>query len=349
MNRLPIVLLVTACGGSPKQPLPPERDDAPEGKGSAVSVTAGAPVAKPLPAPPAGFAAADLVTMRGGELATWSTADSKLTKLGSVILADVPEGDLVETMAVSGIGKGDWADRDHLFVSLGERSVVMITATAITRVTIPDAATFETPKPPDPDGDITKANNVGLESEGLQINDKGEVYWSQCGWGRGYDGYICDAWVHVQVWPNAKRLEGPTQGPIAPRRWAWAKQPDGFKAAIKGQTLSCNGPAGRSTLTARRSDGEELDGVHWVSATPPRMLVIYGHAGLADIVPDRWTVHDGCKGTPLAEGSTVEPGPDGLWIGTVRSEEDEGASTLYRGARPLGELPAHARVLMRPR
>jgi hypothetical protein len=343
---------LAACGTPPRKPLPPERNDAPDGKGSAVSVTTGTPIAKPLPAPPAGFATADLVTMRGGELATWSAADGKLTKLGSVALADIPEADLAEAMAASSIGKGNWGDRDHLFLTLaGEREVVMVTATAITRVSIPPAKDFETAKPADPQDDIKQAspNGVGIDSEGLQINDKGEVYWSQCAWGRGYDGYICDAWVHAQLWPATKRSEGP--GKITPRSWSWSKTPTGFTASIKKQTLSCNGPSGKSTIRpGTPSDTDELfDDVQWVSTQPPRMLVTYGHPGLADVIPERWTLHDGCKAAPLATGATAEPGPDGFWIGVATSEDSSGPATLYRGAQTLGPLPDHARVMFRPR
>ncbi len=345
------IVLLAACGAPSKPPLPPERDDTP-GKGSGVSVTAGEAVAtaKPLPAPPAGFATADLVTMRGGELATWSAVDGKLTKLGSVTLADIPEGDLVEARAMSSLGKGHWADRDHLFLTLaGAREVVMVTATAITRVTIPPAKDFETAKPADPDGDIEKANNVGIDSEGLQVDDKGDVFWSQCAWGRGYDGYICDAWVHAQLWPIAKRSEGP--GAITARSWSWPKPPAGFKATIKDRTLSCSGPAGRSAIQPGTADDtdEEFDAVQWVSAQPPRMLVTYGHAGLADVIAERWTLHDGCTIKPLASGGTAEPGPAGFWIGVAKSDESDGPATLYRGAQTLGPLPDHARVMFRPR
>lgn len=353
MLRPSLVILVAACGTPPKKPLPPERSDAPEAKGSGVSVTQGEPIAsaKPLPAPPPGFASAELVTMRGGELATWSTADGKLTKLGSVVLADIPEGDLGEAMAMSSIGKGNWGDRDHLFLTLsGEREVVMVTATAITRVTIPPKATFEAPKPASAEDDLEKAtgDGVGLDSEGLQITAKGEVYWSQCAWGRSYDGYLCDAWVHAQLWPTAKRLESASE--IPRRSWSWAKSPVGFKTAITDQALSCSGPAGRSTIKAGKPDDtdEQLDDVQWVSAQPPRMLVTYGHAGLADVIADRWTLHDGCKAAPLATGATAEPGPNGLWIG-IAAEEAHAPATLYRGAQALGPLPDHARVIFRPR
>jgi hypothetical protein len=339
--RLPLIALVAACGAPPKQPLPPERDDAPETKESAVSVTTGEPLAKPLPAPPAGFATADLVTMYGGELATWSTADGKLTKLGSVVLADSPEA----------IGEGDWADRDHLFLSLGEREVVMVTATEITRVAIPPVTDFETPKPADPQNDIRKTfpNGAGIASEGLQINDQGEAYWSQCAWGRDYDGYICDAWVHAQLWPIRKRIEDP--GKITPRSWSWSPTPKGFKVVRGDGALSCSGPLGRSTFVSGKagSGGEQFHDVQWVSTQPPRMLVTYGHTGLADVLPERWTLHDGCKATELATGTSAAPGPDGLWIGVAGTDESPGPAMLYRGAQPLGPLPDRAHVMFRPR
>ncbi len=348
-----IILALAACGTPPKKPLPPERADAPDGKGSGVSVASGDPIAtaRPLPAPPAGFAVAELVTMRGGELATWSTADGKLTKLGSVALADLPEGDLVEAMAMSDLGKGNWADRDHLFLSLGERQVVMVTATAITRVTVPPPKDFETPKPADPENDIGKARaeGVGLDSEGLQVTSKGEAFYSQCAWGRAYDGYICDAWVHVQLWPATNRSTGP--GAITPRSWSWPSAPKGFKAAISSSVAACVGPAGKAGIRPGTADSpdEQLEDVHWVSQQPPRLLVTYGHAGLADIIAERWTLHDGCTAKPLASGATAEPGPDGFWIGVAKAEEGDGPATLYRGARTLGPLPDHARVMFRPR
>jgi hypothetical protein len=290
--------------------------------------------------------------MHGGELATWSIADGKLTKLGSATLADIAEGDIVEAMAMSSLGHGNWVDRDHLVVALLDRDVVMVTASAITRLSVPPVKAFEVAKPADPDGDLEKANSagVGLDAEGLQVTAKGEVFWSQCAWGQPYDGFLCKTWVHAQLWPTPARTE--STGPVTPRSWSWTTSPAGFKTTvIDGKAVACSGPGSKSTIKAGKPDDsdEYIEDVHWVSAQPPRLLVSYGHPGLADVSPERWTLHDGCKPAVLASGSIAEPGPAGLWIGSATRDEGViGPSTLYRNDKAIGQLPDHARTLLRP-
>jgi len=71
--------------------------------------------------------------------------------------------------------------------------------------------------------------------------------------------------------------------------------------------------------------------------------VVYGQPGLADLIPSRWTLHDGCLEQPLAQGTYVEPGPGGLWLGLESpdptADEVVTHQILHRGADVIGELP----------
>lgn len=337
-----VVGVAAGCGPAPKRPLAPERD-APE---HAASVSTGDPLASSpgLPAPPAGFATSDLVMMTGGELSAWAIVDGKLVKTGGATIATVG-ADSFETAALTGIGQGEWADRDHLFVTVGEREVVMITPRAITRVDMPAAAVFDAPKPPDPQGDLTPGGDSVFGADaGLVVSD-GAATWSRCAWGLPYDGFQCELWVHVQLWPTRERHESPQSR--AARRWAWPAAPAGYTAKTSDKAVTCSGPKVTTQIPAGTGGGEDdesIESVQWVSAEPPRLLVSYGHMGYADLVAERWTLHEGCIVPPLATGSTAMPGPAGLWIGA----SDGRPPVLYRGARIIGELPEHAAVMLRP-
>jgi hypothetical protein len=341
------VVGLVACGSAPPKPQAPERD-APDEKST--SITAGQPIdtsssaqVANLPAPPGGFANADLAMMIGGELSTWSVADGKLARLGSTILAKVAAGDVGESMMMR-IGEGGWGDRDHLFVSIGEREVVMVTAGAVSRVVVPPKATFETPRPTGPDsGELERGNDVALTISGLEVNDQG-AFWAECPWGLPYDGFQCSGWVHAQLWPTTKVT--PNQPALSSRSWAWSKTPPkGFSIKAVDTSVTCSGGAVKTTIKA---DGDEqIEGAYWVSQDPPRLLVVYGVFGLADLIPSRWTLHTGCGTAPTATGTTVTAGPAGLWI-AYQTDDYRGKGTLYRGATVIGEIPQHANVMFRP-
>ncbi len=335
---------VIGCGPVAPKPVGPERD-APE---RAISIANGEPLTSSpgMPASPAGFASSDLALMIGGEVSAWSITDGKLIKTGSAKVAKVDVDDIPESILM-GIGLGGWADRDHLFVTVGTREIVMITAHAITRVAMPPASTFEVPKPADPDGDLVRGSEAEMGGDELVVT-AGEAYWSQCAWGLPYDGFQCRSWVHARLWPTpGVDKDAPAR---ASRTWDWAATPAGFTAKANSKVVACSGPGSKSSIPAGTGGGEpdeEIEGVHWVSTQPPRLLVSYGRPGLADVIPERWTLHEGCIVAPLASGTTATPGPSGLWIGTT-TDRYNGPATLYRGATIIGELPEHATVMLRP-
>ncbi len=342
---LTVSSLAIGCGPAAPKPRPPDRD-APD---RSASIANGEPVAAgaSLPAPPVGFATSDLVTLVGGELTAWAITDGKLVKAGSATIAKLADADIAEASAVWGLGNGGWVDRDHLFVTIGHGQVVMVTAQAITRVAVPPASAFTAPKPADPEGDMQPGVGSELSPHGLVIT-AGEAYWSECAWGQPYDGFQCSTWVHARLWPTAAIDR--REAPIAARSWPWSAAPAGYTAKVTGRAVACTGPKSKSRIPAGTGaddpdGGEEIESTQWVSADPPRLLVSYGHAGLADVIPERWTLHEGCIVAPLASGLTATPGPSGLWLGVT--SEDRGA-TLYRGARIIGELPHNASVWLRP-
>lgn len=291
--------------------------------------------AAPQPAP-AGFAEADAVSFDGGELVTWSFSAGKVTRLGSAKLGDVDAEDWSAAL------DGDWADRDHFFLHIPPRTVLQVTATAITPVTVPPESAFQAPRPKvDDDDGLTEGGVMERSNTGLVVTD-GEVWWSECPWGFPYDGWQCEVYVSAKLWPDAKAAEVGVS--MVPRQWPWpgAKAP-GFrlKEIDEGRILGCSPPAGtaykQTKLGGNEEDGEMVHTVEWVSAKPPRLLLIWGSPGLADLVPNRWELHDGCMEKPILAGESAEAGPPGVWLG------DE---TIYQGADALG--PIKGDVKFRP-
>jgi hypothetical protein len=342
MRLFGLVLLV-ACKSAPP-PLPPEHDDIPERTQSAIAPTR--PPPPPLPPPPAGFATAELATIVGGELATYATQSGKLTQTGTTTLVKVDDPN--EAMFVHHVGQGHWADRDHLVVRIGERAVVMITATAVTTVTIPPPARFKTPKPTG-EGELSEGGADA--SWGGLVVTKGEAWWSECPWGLPADGFQCHGYVHARLWPTETVVVG--RDHMTTRDYAWPKPtPAGFvtREVKRGQFaiggVTCEPPRGQGTKQTIFADteGEEIVEYHWVSVEPPRLLVIYGHPGYADVIPDRWTLHAGCTSKAVSGGASAMAGPAGLWL-VGDGDHDQ---VVFRGAEPIGQLPRSAAVLFRP-
>jgi hypothetical protein len=98
-------VLLVACSPPPRPKPPPERD-APDAKPMAPRS------GKQFPAPPAGFATSDFVTIIGGDLTTYAIVGGRLELTGTTRLVNVDPND-DEVKYVLGIGYGDWADRDH--------------------------------------------------------------------------------------------------------------------------------------------------------------------------------------------------------------------------------------------
>lgn len=321
-----LVFALAACGAAPKQ-RPPVRD-APE---QAVPI---ATVQAPAKSPP-GFAASDLVVIRGGDLTTWSIAGDKLTQLGSMKLETIADADAEEAMMMS-VGQGDWADRDHLFVRLSDRQVVMITATAVAPLPVPAVSSLAVPRPDDADPNDEQVTELGLLDEGLQVTATGEAIWSHCAWGNAVDGLACSTWVHAGLWPQANRVM--SKRPVTPRAWSWSAPPTGVTAVWSKKTVTCT--AGASKTSIKTAGEEQIDSVRWASTVPPRMVIAYSD----DSLHERFTLHDGCNAVPLVTGARAKPGPDGLWIGISADR----SATLYRRDKVIGALPAASRWILRP-
>lgn len=279
--------------------------------------------------PPAGFASSDVVTMVKGELMTWKLVDNRLVKTGSVMLTGGPE-----------TGTGEWADRDHLFIQLDERRVVMVTEHAITEVPIPPESTFAIPKPK---GLQNVVPDAGVDMSYLAVTD-GEAYWSHCAWGEPFGAFLCKSWVHARLWPSPALLKD--QPYLKTRAWTWSAPPAGYSTKAETLSVTCTGPQGTTTIKAAQADGyDKIAGVHWVSTKPPRLLVTFGDDNpFGGVAPWQWTLHDGCAPTSIASGTSVEPGPRGLWIGADRDKPQ----TIYRGADAIGEAPELTPVWFRP-
>jgi hypothetical protein len=143
--------------------------------------------------------------------------------------------------------------------------------------------------------------------------------------------------------------EFPFEPPSQPDSWN-DDPPAGFHVQLPHDHTSvvCSDPGGGTTiLHGDVEHHEELMGVHWVSATPPRLLVMYGVAGYSDLIATHWTLHDGCTAQPLEHGSLASPGPDHVWVTEQGPDTDHGHAFAWRGATKLGELPTHI-VRFRP-
>ncbi len=321
-----VACALAACGGKGRGAGAGPADDAPE-------PTRGVAEAAPLKPAPEGFAEADAVSLDRGELITWSFADNKVTKLGSLKLAT---GDADDPTAALG---GDWADREHFFVHVPPRTVLQVTAAGVTPIPVPPESAFTTPRPEvDDDEGLTEGGPMEGDRYGLVVVEDA-VFWSECPWGYPYDGWQCEVHVTARLWPTAVTFSDGAG--VRPRRWRWpGAKVSGFrtKELDESRELGCTPPAGTAYKQTRlRSDVDDLERVHtteWVSTSPPRLLVIWGSPGYDDLVPTRWALHDGCREQPLVQGETAEPGPGGLWLGD---------DTIYRGATPLGPIEGYVR------
>jgi len=286
-----------------------------------------------LPAP-AGFAEADAISIDGGEIITWSFAGGKVTRLGATKLGDPDPEDWNAAL------DGDWGDRDHFFVHIPPRAVMQVTAAGITPITVPPESAFKTPRPKVEDDDgLTEGGVMEARDNGLVVTELDGVWWSECPWGFPYDGWQCEVYVSAKLWPDAKAA---AQGvSMLPRRWSWpgAKVP-GFriKELDEGRILGCSPPSGtaykQTQLMGKEDEGEHVYTVEWVSAKPPRMLLVWGTPGYADLVPSRWELHDGCMEKPLLQGESAEAGPPGYWLGD---------DTIYKGADALGPIKGYVK------
>jgi len=349
-TAIAIVLATTACASKPA-PQRPERD-APDPTAGPEVDSGGLPAA-PLPKPPTGFATCELVTTSGGVVTAYAIGAGGLQATGTTTIAKVGPADPDDMLLEQRVGDGDWTDRDHLFLISGPRAVIQVTASAIVPVEVPPPARFKRPKPASQDGEEMVAGDLDAPGTGLVVQ-AGAAWWSECPWGMPYDGFQCEGYVHARLWPTPALLAD--QPRLDPRRYSWPTAvPAGFstrtiKRGPDDAGVACIGPGNQRANLYPADESEVLDSYHWVSTTPPRLLVLYGHGGLDELILDRWALHAGCDDKQVAGGTTVVPGPNGLWLAREGSSEDLTTTrqVVYRGATVVGELPDDATVLFRP-
>ena len=332
---LPALTVVTGCHPAvrPDPPVaaPPRASDAP--------ASAPAP-GSAVPAVPARFADADLLAFVGGDLVGFDLAGDRLTELGRMRF-QVPD-----EMAQF---HGDWADPDTFFVAWGamfadDVELAAITAEGVRPVARPPASALTAERPTDGSND-DELQEGGVEG-GLVVTE-GAAWWTHCAWSLPYDGGVCERWIAVRLWPSPAREVG---APPVARAWAWWDEPPpGVTATSKDDTVLCTQRVGRRATTVAlfpADENEHLDQQHWLSADPPRLLTVWGGYGLADLIPSRWQLHDGCVAEPAVVAERAAPGPDRLWVAweydpADPSEERPTRAVVRRGAVVLGTLPEH--------
>ncbi|HUQ08507.1 MAG TPA: hypothetical protein VM261_38715 [Kofleriaceae bacterium] len=336
-----VMVLVVACGGGGKATgtgdgttVTGAGEESRSGTGTGTGTGSEAATgAKPIAAP-AGFAEADAITIDGGDVVTWSFAGGKVAELGRATLAKVDPEDYMAAL------DGDWADRDHFFVHVPPRDVFVVTAAGITPVTVPPESAFKAPRPKvDDDEGLNEGGVMDGRDTGLVVTKDHEAWWSECPWGFPYDGWQCEIYVSARLWPTAKTMTDQTG--VGPRSFDWAgAKVSGFrtKELDEGRELGCTPPAGtrykQTRLGGKSEDGEMVYATEWVSASPPRLLLIWGSPGYADLVPTRWELHDGCLEKPVLHGEWATPGPAPYWLGDT---------TIYKGGDALGPITGNVR------
>jgi hypothetical protein len=287
-----------------------------------------------------GFSDAALVAFEGRNVTAYAVTGNKLRRLGSVEVTKAEPED------PSGWLTGDWTDREHLFVKTGNREVIAITKGGIHKLPVLPADAFKTPKPKPDDDQLMAGGGIDESSRTGLVVDEGHAYWIECPWGYPYDGFQCEQYVVQELWPDVATQVTVETDARNHREWAWEDdKPAGASTNLADDALTCTlGPT--TTKFVAQEDPEQVHSAHWVSATPPRLLVIYGTPGMDALIPSRWTLHDGCAEKRLAEGRTVEVGPDGLWISTF-ADESSTPQTVHRHDQALGDMP-RATVAFRP-
>ncbi len=341
--------MLAGCGGKPK----PGGAVVVPGAGPGTEPEAAKavePPGPPLPASPKDLARADLVALGTGTVTGWAIDGGKLVELSSVELAKVDPEDY------QGAIDGAWADHDHFIVHVPPRDVVVVTADRMTRIAVPPETAFKAPRPTTPNDDgLIEGGVIEDEGYGLVVAS-GAAWWVECPWGFPYDGWQCEAWTRAKLWLVDKPVV--EAGSVTADAWAWPTiEVSGFrtKELDDGQALGCMPPPGtrqkQSQLRGSVEDGEMISSHHWVSASPPRLLVVYGTPGMYGPMASSWALHDGCLPKPLAVGTRVEPGPDGLWVAwesdNLKAKPLVTRQVLRRGAEVIGEMP-HSDVRFRP-
>ena len=321
MTKQLAIAILAACGGTRPVPEPP----------------AGRAPARPAPA---GFAQCDLVAFDDGVLATYAIRGSAIVKLGELRLAPpAPERDPMDYPAYAFPLIGDWADRDHLFVRVADRKVVMVTPAGITEIPVPDDTTLEIPHPED------AHRSSGYDGKAYTFVDlvveDGEVWWSRCPYSFANDGGYCFQWVNQRLWPDAAREVAESER--VPRRFPWRDDPPkGYVLDPAKGPDTCTPPGGTAVAIPLRIDipegssGDEAEdyysehrfSVRWVQASPPKLLAIYGYTPeFGSPFVSSTALFDGCAAKPSFIGGPPTTGPNGLW---------EAGGHVFRGGTELG-------------
>ena len=292
-----------------------------------------------LPAAPdatvAWLAAADFVVFDRGDLVGYAVRDA-LVPLGRVRVAEGRDDQIIG---------GDWAGPGDLFAQTAARAVAHVTVAGVQRVTVPAPAQLIARIPPLPGGEQPHDDGAG----GDLIVTAGRAVWSRCVRGIAADGVQCTLFVHAELWPTAGIAS--SESPLVPTtpRWEDRPAPAGFRTRSDAGSLRCEPPAGGAVeLASRRTEEEQVVEARWISAAPPRLLVVYGVPGYQDVVPSRWALHDGCGQASIAGGTVVVAGPRGLWLAFESAGDAAPRRVIWRRDGRVGDLPGSAQVRFRP-
>lgn len=163
------------------------------------------------------------------------------------------------------------------------------------------------------------------------------------------DGLQCEVYVHAELWPSPGIEQ--TERPLSLVKIAWQElpAPGGFRTEVTGSVLRCRPRSGAEVeLAGNAENSEQIYGVHWVSASPPRLLVAYGVSGFADMLPSTWSLYEACGPTAIAKGTRVEPGSHGLWAGEEADPDGSSRAVIWRGGTRIGALPRGDGFRFRP-
>lgn len=295
-----------------------------------------------MPAAPAGFARSDLVTIEAsGAVTAWAITPAGITRLGSTVLGPALDLATDEARAMAEPMHGDWGDRDHLFVRTAKNTVKLVTASGISPMGIPDLSKV---RPPKPEGDEASENSEGMMFSSIDlVVGVGEAWWARCAWSFPYDGGYCGVWKSGQLWPGSRTQIGLAEA--RPHEFP-SHEPRGYTADSDAAVI-CRAPGG-ATATIPHGEDEVIYGLAWLSASPPRLLVLYGPMAEFSTPPaSRWSLHDGCTEAPIAHGESPTAGLGDLW-----SARERDGFVIYRGATKLGSIAVkdagYAQVRFRP-
>ena len=258
---------------------------------------------------------------------------------------------------------------------IGPDPVVMLDSGEVGRVTARGYEAFKKvpiarwtiPKPHVATGPDEPTGKFDTPRWRMIVDAAGAVWQARCDWGwdlgQGVahhcvpEGGRCDAWVFARVWPGplelARTQPAAAFDSAAPPSIAAPAiaPPSSIHAELvqvgpdARQVLRCT-EAGKTTQyptdddrDERQSNGDGVDELTWLSATPP-MLAVSRRVGCLDT---EWVVFEGCQLSDRYSGAQFVAGPHDL-LAILGSD---GLSVLWQG-HMIGTLDGVARFAFAP-